>query len=109
MNEIVTRIYELMAKSGISKVCLADKIGVSRNTIQYWKKANAYPSLNVIEKICEVFNITVEQFFCGMGNKNGENAEEKFLDGWRMLSDLEKSVIERVIIAFKAAKAVQND
>ncbi len=109
MNEIVTRIYELMAKSGISKVCLADKIGVSRNTIQYWKKADAYPSLTVIEKICEVFNITVEQFFNGIKSENSESAEEKFLDEWRMLTDLEKSVIERVIVAFKAAKAVQND
>lgn len=109
MNAIVTRIYELMAKCGISKVCLADKIGISRNTIQYWKKEDAYPSLTVIEKICEVLNITVEQFFSGMGNENGKSSEEKFLDSWRMLTVPEKLAVEKVIAAFKATKAVQND
>lgn len=109
MNAIVERIYELIAKSGISKVNLADKIGVSRNTIQNWKKSNAYPSLNVIEKICEVFGITTEQFFCGMGSENGESSEEKFLDAWRMLTASEKSAVAKVIAVFKEDKAVQND
>lgn len=109
MNAIVARIYELMAKSGINKVNLADKIGVSRNTIQNWKKLDAYPSLSVIEKICEVFGITTEQFFSGMGNENGESSEEKFLDAWRMLTDSEKAAVEKVIAVFKEDKAVQND
>ena len=38
MNEIVERIYELIAKSGISKSELSKRIGVSKNMIQYWKK-----------------------------------------------------------------------
>lgn len=109
MNILVARIYELMAKSGISKVCLADKIGVSRNTIQYWKKADAYPALPVIEKICDVFNITVEQFFSGMGNETDKSAEEKFLDEWRMLNDAEKLAVKNCMEAFKFDKAVQND
>jgi len=108
MNEIVTRIYELLAKSGISKVSLADKIGVSRNTIQYWKKADAYPSLHIIEKICEVFGITSEQFFSGMG-KVDNKSEQEFLDSWRMLTDAEKAVVVKVISVFKEDKAVQND
>lgn len=109
MNKIVERIYELIAKSGISKVDLADKIGVSRNTIQNWKKADAYPSLTIIEQICKVFGITTEQFFCGMGNKNADNLEAKFLDAWRMLTDNEKAAVEKVISVFKEDKAVKND
>ncbi len=109
MNEIVARIYELMEKSGISKVCLADKIGVSRNTIQYWKRADAYPSVLVVEKICNVFGITPEQFFNGMGDQRGERAEEKFLGAWRMLTESEKAAIIKVISVFKEDKAVQND
>lgn len=62
MNEIVTRIYKIISHSGLSECEFAKRIGVSKNTIQYWKNENAYPSLAVIEKICEVSGITAEQF-----------------------------------------------
>lgn len=60
MNDIVSRIYELISQSGMSKSSFADKIGISRNTVQNWKKLNSLPPLNVILKICGLFNITVE-------------------------------------------------
>ncbi len=109
MNVIVLRINELRKKQGLSQAALADAIGVNVNSIYNWNRTEAMPSLKNLESICKTFNITIEQFFNGLGSENGESAEEKFLDKWRMLTDLEKSVIERVIVAFKAAKAVQND
>ncbi len=109
MNDIVARIYELISQSGMSKSSFADKIGVSRNTVQNWKKLNSLPPLNVILKICELFNITVEQFFCGVGRLDGKNKEEIFLDNWRMLNNSEKLAIKSCIEAFKVNKAVKND
>lgn len=101
MNAIVARIYELMSKSGISKVSLADKIGVSRNTIQNWKKFDSYPTLAVIEQICGVFGLTTEQFFDGIGNNECEKSQQEFMDDWRMLSENEKTLILKVIEEFK--------
>lgn len=101
MNEIVSRIYELMAKGGISKTYLADKIGVSRNTIQNWKKLDSMPSLAIIERICGVFNITVEQFFSGIGGNGDNNSDREFIDAWRMLSDRERAAVVNVIETFK--------
>ncbi len=109
MNEIVERIYELIAKSGISKTELSKKIGVSKNVIQYWKMENAMPALSVIERICETFNITVEQFFCGMGVEYKNPLQDKFLDEWRLLNDNEKTAVRKCITAFKADRAVHND
>lgn len=109
MNEIVARIYELIAQSGISKTELANRIGISKNMLQYWKKENGYPSLSIIERICNVFNITVEQFFSGMGNEQEKSNQDRFLNEWRMLTNEEKLAVEKVIAAFKADKAVQND
>ena len=109
MNDIVSRIYELISQSGMSKSSFADKIGISRNTVQNWKKLNSLPTLNVILKICGLFNITVEQFFCGVGRLDGKNQEEKFLDNWRMLNDAEKLAIRNCLAAFKVDKAVEND
>lgn len=109
MNEIVARIYKIISDYGLSKSEFAKRIGVSKNTIQYWKNENAYPSLAVIGKICEVTGITAEQFFYGMGRKGGLNAEEKFLDSWRLLNEEEKSAILQTMKAFKKDKAVKND
>lgn len=104
MNDIVNRIYELLSHSGMKKKEFAEKIGVSRNTIQNWKKADSMPTLSVIERICEVLHITVEQFFAGMGNPEVENAEREFLGAWRMLTEKEKSAISVVLETFREAR-----
>ena len=104
MNEIVTRIFEIISDCGISQNELARRIGISKNTIQYWKKQDAYPSLEVIEKICETAGITAEQFFHGMGRKEGLRPEEKFLESWRLLNEEEKIAISQTIKAFQKDK-----
>lgn len=109
MNVIVRRINELRKKQGLSQAALADAIGINVNSVYNWNRTEAMPSLKNLESICKTFNITVEQFFNGLGNENGESSEEKFLDAWRMLTDSEKSAIEKVITAFKEDKAVLND
>ena len=109
MNEVVARIYELIAQSGISKTELANRIGISKNMLQYWKKENGYPSISIIKRICNVFNITVEQFFSGMGNEQEKSNQDRFLNEWRMLTSSEKSTLQKVIATFKEDKAVQND
>ncbi len=109
MNVIVQRINELRKKQGLSQAALADAIGVNVNSVYNWNRTEAMPSLKNLESICKTFNITVEQFFNGLKSEDGESAEEKFLNAWRMLTDSEKSAIEKVIAAFKEDKAVQND
>lgn len=105
MNVIVARIYELLAQSGLSKSTFADKIGVSRNTIQNWKKRDSFPTLSVINRICELFNITVEQFFSSLnGDGKAVQAERKFIDKWRMLTPTEKALVANAISTFKEAK-----
>ncbi len=106
MNDVIERIEELRRGKGITQKDLAKAIGISKSAVYKWGKSSSFPSLENIESICRIFNITVEQFFSGLGNENGESSEEKFLDSWRMLTDLEKSAIERVIAAFKDDKAV---
>ena len=104
MNDIVSRIYELLAHSGMKKKEFAEKIGVSRNTIQNWKNADSMPTLSVIERICEVFHVTVEQFFSGIGNPEVENSEREFLGAWRMLTEKEKSAVSVVLETFREAR-----
>lgn len=109
MNVIVQRINELRKKQGLSQAALADAIGVNVNSIYNWNRTEAMPSLKNLENICQTFNITIEQFFSGMGSEKGKSSEEKFLDEWRMLNDAEKLAVKNCMEAFKFDKAVQND
>lgn len=109
MNAIVKRIDELRKFKGMSKTAMADKSGVPRSTVNNWYYADGIPSMTNLENICVALEVTTEQFFSGLGSENGKSLEEKFLDQWRMLNEPEKLAVEKVITAFKATKAVQND
>ncbi len=108
MNKVVERIEELRRSKGITQKDLAKAIGISKSAVYKWGKSSVLPSLENIKNVCTVFGITVEQFFNGIGTVENKS-EQEFLDAWRMLTNLEKSAIERVIEAFKDDKAVQND
>lgn len=109
MDIIVNRIEELRRQFGITKKGLAEKMGISQSSVCNWYYADVIPSLSNIENVCKALNITVEQFFSGIDGVNSSKSEEKFLDEWRMLTNEEKLAVEKVIAAFKADKAVQND
>lgn len=109
MNTIVARIDELRKIKGMSKTAMADKSGVPRSTVNNWYYADGIPSLTNLENICVALEVTVEQFFSSLGGESSNKSEETFLDAWRMLTVPEKLAVEKVIAAFKATKAVQND
>ena len=100
VNIIVRRIEELRIQAGMSHNKLAQKIGVSANTVYHWCKSDAMPTLANIERISEVFGMTVEQFFHGLGEAKPDSDTMKFLTGWRMLSAQEKEAVKQVIKAF---------
>ncbi len=103
MNDILVRIEELRAARGLSKLALASKIGVTPTTLSNWSRTDSIPSLSVIERICEATDTDFETFFCGLGNSE-RNAQNEFIDGWRMLSPAERVAVERVVDAFWQSK-----
>ena len=103
-NSIIERIEELRKAKGWSKYELAKYIGVSTNSVYGWYRMGAMPSLFNIERICEAMNITLEQFFCGVGSYNLNDEENRLLQDWFLLSDLERKAIFGIIDVFKTLK-----
>lgn len=69
IKEIVGRIDKLRVEYGYSIYELAQRAGVSINTIKYVYRKNSLPSLQTIFRISEAFDIPVWQlFYC---NENG--------------------------------------
>jgi len=108
MNEVTNRIDELRKKKGLTKKALITKMGVPPSTFNNWFYDDVIPTFANIETVCRALDITVEQFFHGIGTVEN-NSEQEFLDAWRMLTDSEKSAIEKVIAVFKEDKAVHHD
>lgn len=104
MNIIIAHIDEIRRNRGLSKKKMADLIGISRSTINNWYYADTTPSLANIQNICEAFELTVEQFFGGIGNPEVENSEREFLGAWRMLTEKEKSAVSVVLETFREAR-----
>lgn len=104
-NSIVKRIDELRKTKGWSKYELAKVMGISTNSVYSWYRMGAMPTLSNVERICEVMNITIEQFFCGVGSYNLNEEESKLLQDWFLLSELERKAIFGVINVFKTLKS----
>ncbi|MFT4415862.1 helix-turn-helix transcriptional regulator [Fredinandcohnia humi] len=60
---LVNRVRELRARYRMTQQDLADKIGVSRQTIGMIEKEDYAPSVTLALKIAKVFETTVEDVF----------------------------------------------
>ena len=58
-----TRLKELREKLGITQAALANKVGVTRQTILFLEKGKYNPSLRLAYKISRVLNASIEDVF----------------------------------------------
>ena len=54
------RIRELRTASGISQVELAEKLGVSKQSVSNWENENIQPSIEMLSKIADAFNVSTD-------------------------------------------------
>jgi DNA-binding XRE family transcriptional regulator len=60
---INTRIKELRARYNLTQDELADKVGVTRQTMLYLEKGKYNPSLVLAYKVAKALNSTIEEVF----------------------------------------------
>jgi DNA-binding XRE family transcriptional regulator len=63
MTKINTRIKELRARYNLTQGDLADKVGVTRQTMLYLEKGKYNPSLVLAYKVAKALNSTIEEVF----------------------------------------------
>lgn len=47
--------------NGMTQEELAEKLGVSRQTVSKWESGGAYPEINKLTELCELFSCTMDQ------------------------------------------------
>ena len=63
MTIINTRIKEFRARYNLTQDELADKVGVTRQTMLYLEKGKYNPSLVLAYKVAKALNSTIEEVF----------------------------------------------
>ncbi|PGC29718.1 transcriptional regulator [Bacillus pseudomycoides] len=70
---ICNRVKQLRARFNFTQSVLAEKVGVTRQTIAAIEKGDYVPSLLLALTICDVFGLKMEDVF--VLNKEGEKGE----------------------------------
>ena len=52
-------LRSLRKSKKISQEALADKVGVSRQSVSKWETGEAYPEMNNILQLCKIFNCEI--------------------------------------------------
>ena len=61
------RIRELRLAAGFCQVELAEKLGVSKQSVSNWENDNIQPSIEMLVKISRIFNVSTD-FILGEDN-----------------------------------------
>lgn len=54
------RIYELRLSFGWTQVQLAQKLGVTKQTVSNWENDNIQPSIDMLIKLSKIFNASTD-------------------------------------------------
>lgn len=74
--EIANRLYEFRKKHHLSQEELAEKIGVSRQAVSKWERAEASPDTDNLILLAKVYGVTLDELL--MGSTAVREEEKKF-------------------------------
>ena len=57
---LADKIIELRKRSGMSQEELAEKLGVSRQSVSKWEGAQSTPDINRILQLSEIFSVSTD-------------------------------------------------
>ena len=59
--DIANRLYELRKKNNLSQEELAEKIGVSRQAVSKWERAEASPDTDNLILIARLYSVSIDE------------------------------------------------
>ena len=84
-------IKKARAAQGLNQAQLAERLGVSRNTVAGWETSHSRPDLDLVPALCKALRLSLGQFF---GVRGGMSAEErKLLETFRDLEEADREAI----------------
>lgn len=69
------RLLEYRTNLKMSQDTLAEKVGVTRQTVSKWETDQSTPEFNKIIPLCEIFGITTDELIKGEKQEESENSQ----------------------------------
>ncbi len=79
MEDLGTRIFRLREANHLSQAELADRIGVSRQTISSWESGRTIPGANMLQEIGKVFGLDINDMFDQKVNNEKYKTRRKYM------------------------------
>ena len=94
---------------GMEQKTLAEKIGVTKNTISNWEQGKSRPDINLLPALCQALGITVYELL-DMEDPSPvyTAAEKKLLHQYRQLSDGHRHVIDKLADSLLLVERAEN-
>jgi len=68
------KIYELRMSFGWTQVQLAQKLGITKQTVSNWENDNIQPSIDMLIKLSKIFNVSTD-YLLGLTPTNSINVD----------------------------------
>ncbi|HWA32085.1 MAG TPA: helix-turn-helix transcriptional regulator [Candidatus Paceibacterota bacterium] len=62
-ERIMNKIYDLRTRAGVTQEALAEKVGVSRQTVIAMERGNYTPSVALALRLADFFKVPVDKIF----------------------------------------------
>ena len=98
--KIGKNIQNIRKSNGYTQERLAEETEVSARYISDVEQDKAKPSYEVLIRICNIFNVGLDQIFSKYFNIKENKSLEYTLAGFEKLSDDDKETIEHLIMYF---------
>jgi len=89
MKEITTKfpekLMELRKEKNMTRQELADTLGISRASLEYYEKGQRTPDINMLYRLSEVFNISAD-YLLGRSSIKGDSMEINVMSAYTGLS-----------------------
>lgn len=100
MFDVLARITELRQARGWSVYHLAKLSGIPQSTIATWYQKNLYPPVDKLELLCQVFGISLAEFFSDGSLLEASPENENLLHHWTLLSPKQKAILLSLMDTF---------
>ena len=94
-DKIGTYIKQLREKNNLTQEQLAEKINISRQAISKWEVGKTLPDYASLEKLCEVFNVSITEI---LSASSETNSNKLLLSLFNKKLQLKKIIIFSILI-----------
>ena len=104
-------LKQLRANKKLSQANFAKEIGVHVTHLSRYERGLSSPSLEIIQKIAEVLNISIDTLVFGQKNAEDEINDKELATLFKkvqLLSDKQKETVKDLISAFVFQKDIQK-